>query len=188
MILLVRAARAWDPVAGRIPGPVVLRCDAAGGTILDVSSTAEHLPGRLPTLAAHGHGPQGVLDAARAVPAAACGLGRRKGRLARGYDADVLLVDADPLEDITALLRPLAVVRAGRVVALSPCFSAPASTTSRMAARAAADAGARAPEVGDQMSSTAWWEARRPAYGRASPARSLATSTVQSPSQGASTG
>lgn len=58
-------------------------------------------------------------DALRAVtelPAAACGLATRKGRLAVGYDADIVAFDGHPLVDITALLRPEAVIRAGEVV------------------------------------------------------------------------
>jgi imidazolonepropionase-like amidohydrolase len=57
-----------------------------------------------------------VLTAVTATPAAACGLGARKARLAPGYDADLLIVDGDPVGDLRALLRPRAVVRAGRVV------------------------------------------------------------------------
>jgi imidazolonepropionase-like amidohydrolase len=58
-------------------------------------------------------------EALRAVtehPAAACGLSTRKGRLARGYDADLVAFDGHPLVDITALLRPSVVIRAGQVV------------------------------------------------------------------------
>lgn len=58
-------------------------------------------------------------DALRAVtehPAAACGLAGRKGRLAKGYDADLAAFDGHPLFDITALLRPVTVIRAGEPV------------------------------------------------------------------------
>lgn len=58
-------------------------------------------------------------EALRAVtehPAAACGLSARKGRLAPGYDADLVAFDGKPLVDITALLRPSVVIRAGHVV------------------------------------------------------------------------
>ncbi|HEV3365092.1 MAG TPA: amidohydrolase family protein [Acidimicrobiia bacterium] len=48
--------------------------------------------------------------------AAACGLTGRKGRLARGYDADLVAFDGHPLFDITALLRPVVVIRAGTPV------------------------------------------------------------------------
>ena len=41
------------------------------------------------------------------------GLGDRKGRIAPGYDADLLAVDGDPLTDLTVLARPLAVLAGG---------------------------------------------------------------------------
>ena len=45
-----------------------------------------------------------------------CGLGDRKGRVRPGYDADLLAVDGDPLTDLDALLRPVAVFVAGRPI------------------------------------------------------------------------
>lgn len=61
-----------------------------------------------------------ALSAATHGAAAACGLGERKGRLARGYDADILAVAGDPLADITALRRPVAVFHRGARVATGP--------------------------------------------------------------------
>jgi imidazolonepropionase-like amidohydrolase len=55
-----------------------------------------------------------ALAAATTVAARACGLQRRTGRLAAGLDADLLLVDGDPLHDVTALHRPRVVVSRGR--------------------------------------------------------------------------
>jgi imidazolonepropionase-like amidohydrolase len=55
-----------------------------------------------------------ALAAATSVAARACGLERRTGRLAPGLDADLLLVDGDPLLDVTALQRPRLVVFRGR--------------------------------------------------------------------------
>ena len=59
-----------------------------------------------------------ALTAATARAARACGLGDRTGRLAAGYDADLLLADGDVTADVTALQRPRAVVSRGREVAL----------------------------------------------------------------------
>ena len=42
-----------------------------------------------------------------------CGLGDRKGRIAPGYDADLLAVDGDPLTDPAALRRVRAVFARG---------------------------------------------------------------------------
>jgi imidazolonepropionase-like amidohydrolase len=57
-----------------------------------------------------------ALTAATARAARACGLGSSTGRLAAGYDADLLLVDGDVTIDVTALQRPRAVVSRGREV------------------------------------------------------------------------
>jgi len=54
-----------------------------------------------------------ALASATSLAAAACGLGDRKGRLRAGYDADLLVVDGDPVAYIGALARPVAVF-AGR--------------------------------------------------------------------------
>ena len=62
-----------------------------------------------------GFGPAEALarssDAARV-----CRLGRSKGRVAAGYDADLLAVDGNPLTDPTALIRVRAVFGAGTMV------------------------------------------------------------------------
>lgn len=47
------------------------------------------------------------------VAANVCGLGHRKGRIAAGYDADLLAVDGDPLTDLTSLRRVRAVYLRG---------------------------------------------------------------------------
>ena len=44
-----------------------------------------------------------VLRGATSTGAVVCGLGDRKGRIAEGYDADVLAIDGDPLTDPSAL-------------------------------------------------------------------------------------
>lgn len=55
-----------------------------------------------------------------------CGLAARKGWLRAGRDADLLLVDGDPLRDITALRRPVAVMVHGSWADL-PDHSPPAA-------------------------------------------------------------
>ncbi|HKR48960.1 MAG TPA: amidohydrolase family protein [Pseudonocardiaceae bacterium] len=57
-----------------------------------------------------------ALAAATSVAARACGVGSRKGRLAPGFDADILAVAGDPTTDVRALLDVRAVFRAGRRV------------------------------------------------------------------------
>jgi imidazolonepropionase-like amidohydrolase len=55
-----------------------------------------------------------ALASATALAAAACGLGDSKGRLRAGYDADLLVVDGDPVAGTGALARPAAVFAGGR--------------------------------------------------------------------------
>jgi imidazolonepropionase-like amidohydrolase len=57
-----------------------------------------------------------ALSTATSEAASACGVGGTKGRIAPGYDADLLVVDGDLETDMTALLRPQAVLLRGRAV------------------------------------------------------------------------
>jgi imidazolonepropionase-like amidohydrolase len=57
--------------------------------------------------------PAEVLRLATSTAAAACGLADRKGRLAPGFDADILAVDGDPLADPAAIHRIRAVFARG---------------------------------------------------------------------------
>lgn len=67
-----------------------------------------------------------ALASATSVAAQECGLAARKGWLRAGRDADLLLVDGDPLRDITALRRPVAVMVHGTWADL-PDHSPPAA-------------------------------------------------------------
>jgi len=60
-----------------------------------------------------------ALASATSVAAAACGLSERTGRLRAGLDADLLVVDGDPTQNISDLTRVRAVVSRGRRVALT---------------------------------------------------------------------
>jgi imidazolonepropionase-like amidohydrolase len=60
-----------------------------------------------------GYPPVEALRAVTSSAAQACRLGDRKGRIAAGYDADLLAVAGDPLTDLTALTAVSAVFRAG---------------------------------------------------------------------------
>ena len=57
--------------------------------------------------------PAEVLRLATSTAAAVCGLADRKGRLAPGFDADILAVDGDPLADPAAVHRIRAVFTRG---------------------------------------------------------------------------
>jgi imidazolonepropionase-like amidohydrolase len=54
-----------------------------------------------------------ALRSATATAADVCGVGDRKGRIAAGYDADLLAVQGDPVADIAAVRSVAAVFRAG---------------------------------------------------------------------------
>jgi imidazolonepropionase-like amidohydrolase len=60
-----------------------------------------------------GMSPTQAIDAATRIAAAACGVADDVGTLEPGKTADVLIVDGDPLADISRIAHPLAVYRAG---------------------------------------------------------------------------
>lgn len=74
------------------------------------------LPRAVPQLVGLGMSPLDALRAVTSVAAEVCGLANRKGRLAPGFDADLVAVAGDPLTDPTALLDVRAVYLAGRLV------------------------------------------------------------------------
>ena len=76
------------------------------------------LPESMIALADGGVSTTDVLASATSIAAAACGVGDRKGRVAAGYDADLLLVDGDPVADL-ALLRNVAAIYLGPLAAPS---------------------------------------------------------------------
>ena len=65
-----------------------------------------------------GFGPAEALRTVTSVAAGVCGLGHRKGRVAPGFDADILAVDGDPVADPGALHRIRAVYAGGVPVTL----------------------------------------------------------------------
>jgi imidazolonepropionase-like amidohydrolase len=69
-------------------------------------------------------GNAGALSAATHHAAAACNLAGRKGRLAPGFDADILAVDGNPLTDISAIHRHVALFHRGRACHHQPAVRA----------------------------------------------------------------
>jgi imidazolonepropionase-like amidohydrolase len=88
------------------------------GTDAGIAPPKPHgvLPRGLGELVDLGMTPVQALRAGTATAAQVCGLGDRKGRVAPGYDADLLAVAGDPAADIGALLSPVAVLVAGELV------------------------------------------------------------------------
>jgi len=85
------------------------------GTDAGVAPVKPHdvLRWALPQLTGIGLTPTDALRAITSKAAAVCGLDHRKGRLAPGYDADILAVQGNPLADLGALPRIQAVYARG---------------------------------------------------------------------------
>ena len=73
----------------------------------------------LALLHAAGMGTADVLRAATIRPAEHFGWGHRKGRIATGYDADMVMLDANPLIDIGATRRIVGVMKDDRVFTMT---------------------------------------------------------------------
>ena len=71
-------------------------------------------------LAVAGMGPAEALWSMTSRAAQASGLGHRKGRIAAGFDADILAIDGDPLQDVAAIRRVRAVYAGGVLVTPVP--------------------------------------------------------------------
>ena len=64
-----------------------------------------------------------AIVAATSLNAESLGMSDRIGALAPGFEADLIAVDGDPLQDITALQRVVFVMKAGKVYRNAPRFS-----------------------------------------------------------------
>jgi imidazolonepropionase-like amidohydrolase len=112
-------------LAARLPGiaastrrlyeagaPIVAGTDA-GIAPVKPHDVVRHAPAMLRQL---GLGQAEALRAITSMAAGVCGLGHRKGRIAPGFDADLLAVDGDPIADPEALHRIRAVYARGTAV------------------------------------------------------------------------
>ena len=91
-----------------IPGAkVVFSTDATAGAH---GRNAEEFLGRVQHC---GQTPMQALVSAHALAAEALGMGDRIGRIAPGYEADLVAVAGDPLRDLTAVRRVVFVMRGG---------------------------------------------------------------------------
>ncbi len=86
---------------------VVFSTDAAAGAH---GRNAEEFLGRVEHC---GQTAMAALVSANAVAADALGMADRIGRLAPGYEADIIALDGNPLEDLTAVRRVVFVMRGG---------------------------------------------------------------------------
>lgn len=74
------------------------------------------LPRAIADLVAGGVSVTDAVASATSLAAQACGLAGRKGRLKAGYDADLLVINGDPVADIDSLFQVAAVVAHGVMV------------------------------------------------------------------------
>ena len=75
-------------------------------------SNAEEFFGRVNDC---GQTPMQALVSAHSLAAEALGLGDRIGRIAPGFEADLIALEGDPLKDLTAVRRVAFVMRGGVV-------------------------------------------------------------------------
>jgi imidazolonepropionase-like amidohydrolase len=102
-------------VGGHLKAMHALGVRIIAGTDAGVDNTPHHqYAGALEYLVSLGFDPAEVLAMATTEAAAALGVDTVTGRLAPGYDADVIVVDGDPRTDITALGRLHRVIARGR--------------------------------------------------------------------------
>ena len=97
-------------LAVHTPGAkVVFSTDATAGAH---GRNAEEFLGRVEHC---GQSPKAALVSANSVAAVSIGMGDRLGRLAPGFEADIIALDGDPLADLTAARRVVFVMRGGVV-------------------------------------------------------------------------
>lgn len=101
----------WDNVRQLMAAGVRVVFSTDAG--INSSKLHDVLPDDLIYLGTQGFSVTEVLKGATAHAAASCGLAHRKGRIAQGYDADLLVVSDDVLRTLDVLSRPLGIWRAG---------------------------------------------------------------------------
>ena len=103
---------------------VVRRFHEIGGTILfgtDVGYMRDYsTDGEFEALRRSGLDWRGILRALTTAPAERFGLGDRRGRVAVGQQADLVVLDGDPAEDPSAFARVRSTIRRGRLLWTRP--------------------------------------------------------------------
>lgn len=98
-------------------GAVLVPGSDAGVSPAKTHDVLPYAPG---DLAAAGLSPAEILWALTSRAALACGVGHRKGRIAPGFDADILAIEGNPLADPAAIRRLRAVYAGGQAVLPAP--------------------------------------------------------------------
>lgn len=90
---------------------------AAGSDMRYDSPNGLRIADEIAALVQSGVSAMGAIQAATSTAAVCLGIAGRTGSIQPGLEADLIVVDGDPLSDIHLLRRPLLVVNNGRVVA-----------------------------------------------------------------------
>ena len=97
----------------RLGGAILFGTDV--GYLPDYDPTAEYL-----LMASAGLGWREILASLTTAPAARLGEESRRGRIAPGMDADLVVLAADPARDVRGFADVRYVVRGGRVIYTAP--------------------------------------------------------------------
>jgi imidazolonepropionase-like amidohydrolase len=118
--VLERMGATWDDIVAHVGVLYRAGVTLVSGVDAGIGPGKVHglLPVALSQLVDCGLPAEAALASATSVAARACRLEQRTGRLAVGLDADLLLVDGDPVADVASVQRPRVVVSRGREVPL----------------------------------------------------------------------
>jgi imidazolonepropionase-like amidohydrolase len=111
--LIERRHRISTETAIRLGVPIATGTDTG-----EVGVTADMVWREIVLLRDHGATPMGAIKSATSVAARLLGVDAETGSIQIGKLADLVLVDGDPLADLTILSRPLAVWQGGRPVSV----------------------------------------------------------------------
>ena len=109
--LIERRHRASTEAAIRLGIPLATGTDTG-----EVGVTADMVWREIAILVDHGATPMAAIQAATASGARLLGVDDRVGTIEVGKVADLVLVEGDPLADVSILARPAAVIQGGRLV------------------------------------------------------------------------
>jgi imidazolonepropionase-like amidohydrolase len=118
---LQRAGMSYEARCDQVVRAYLTGVAIASGTDGGISPGKPHgiLPRAVADLVSGGMPAADALATATSAAAATCGVGDRKGHIRTGHDADLVVVDGNPLSDIGALLRVDTTILAGRPTAPS---------------------------------------------------------------------
>jgi imidazolonepropionase-like amidohydrolase len=120
--LMQRTGMTYEKRQAFVAGLALRGVRVVSGSDAGISAGKPHgiLPAAVTDLVAGGLPPAEALASATSGAARACGVADRKGQLKPGFDADLLVVQGDPMTDIHSLARVKIVIVQGTVVSDPP--------------------------------------------------------------------